>query len=269
MKFSAIKLEGRRRMRVILTAAVLLLVACFNAWAGPPGTVPVENYPGWDAKHRGFHNVAFFLVGAGVKQFYKLHGRWPATWVEVRQQGIFQVNLIGFDGQIIDPDDGACSTIGDVQYRRSADGSKALITILDGRGRPEFHTYDQNSVPATYARIFQVADSKHRTKWFTITGADKMRLRSYALVGMIRKSLLLYEMVHGDYPKTWNQFVESRLSPVDLGAVNPASLKTIDGKGGPNDIEYRYYPPKGQKRSSFSIHLRGPDGKKEAYGFTP
>lgn len=195
------------------------------------------------------HFEAMWIV-CGARQFYLAFGRWPQSWREVCDSGLFQARLVLADGHEVDPDSQAPLKEGETRYIPPAkeDEAAQIATLLD----PKVGEHQQAlETPLSYKDMFNAmyllqedsAVAKQMQDYFNGVLADPKRVLQFAVGGMLEQGLGLYKSIHGDYPPDWAAFLASGLSPAGTDAVNPATGKPLRCDGGPGDFSYKYYPP--------------------------
>ena len=216
----------------------------------------------------GLLHVEAMWIVCGARQFYLAFGRWPASWREVVDSGLFQARLIAADGHEVDPDSAAPLAEGEARYLPPAkEGEAAQVgTLLD----PEAGEKQQAlEVPLTYKDMFNAmyllqedpAVAKQMRDYFDAVLADDKRVLQFAMGGMLEQGLGLYKSIHGDYPPDWAAFIASGCSPVGASAINPATGQPIKGDGGAGDYSYKYYPPgAGETRGKYYFSHVDADG---------
>src|SRR5690348_9806902 len=91
---------------------------------------------GFAAERYAGINVPEYYMTRGTEGFYSIYGYWPNSWSEVVESGIVQAPLVNVDGQIVDPDDGKCDFVNDLQYISASDATAPSIsTVLEASGR--------------------------------------------------------------------------------------------------------------------------------------
>jgi hypothetical protein len=215
--------------------------------------------PGWSPGGGGLIDFARGHIHWSLIYYFRLRGQWPATWRDVIQQGIYQTDLVALSGDVIDPDDGSLNFLGDVYYfppnQFSDEAFLASLSPLDGLRVK----YMRISPPGTFEEHFAKVYHENalfeglETSPFDYWLATDRRRRQLAVLGVVHKCLLTYRNVHGDYPHTWWEFIESGLSPLDHSSVNPVTGGPLYGDGRANDILYEYRAPGADKPSAYVL----------------
>jgi hypothetical protein len=248
-------------------AAILCLIAMQAAFSsqstdGADKSIPaVVLQPVAMPEGKGEINYDGTYLMSGARHFYRVFGRWPQSWREICECGLFQARLMLPGGSEIDPDDPAPPAApGEVRYRPAADGGSTptiLVCFASSAGQPAapaaVSAVEVRSTPLepgrTYAAIFQAKIAIQNAqvaaamnKQAAYLAGDQKRLLQLALGDMILDGLMLYRMVHGDYPRTWQEFIGSGLSPVGAGSLNPLTGQLLRCDGSIGDYFYRYIP---------------------------
>jgi hypothetical protein len=199
---------------------------------------------------------------SGARHFYRVFGRWPLSWREVCDCGLFQARLVLPGGSEIDPDDPAPPAVpGEVRFRPAADAGSTptvLSCYASTAGQPgapaaegvvEVHSTSLER-GNTYADMFQAKAAIQNeevlaamNKQIAYLTGDPKRLLQLGLGDMILDGLMLYRMVHGDYPRTWQEFITSGISPVGADSINPLTGQVLRCDGSIGDYFYQYIPP--------------------------
>jgi hypothetical protein len=199
-------------------------------------------------------DVAFVQVQRGVKAFYKVYERWPASWKEVAESRIYQAPLYGPQFQVIDPDDKRADFYMDIVYQPGATpkvytfaGSKHYISNVKA---PEPYS---GCLPR-FAGYFPEFDSNYYL-------ADQRRLKMLAIVFLLDLALADYYDAHGRVPETLEQLFSSGFSPINETSVNPLTGRRFRFDGSANDFrverkgdQWYFLPVNGQGRAE---QLRG------------
>jgi hypothetical protein len=203
-------------------------------------------------------------VVCGARQFFLAFGRWPASWREVRDCGLFQARLIAADGHEVDPDAATPPLPGEVRYipPATADATPQVATLADEKQGVQQQALE---APLSYKDLFNAlyllqqdeAQAKAMHAYFDGVLADDKRVLQFAMAGMLDQGFGLYRIAHGDYPPDWAALTHSGLSPVGPGAVNPATGQPLYGDGRAWDYTYKYYAPGEQRETSayFFCHV--------------
>jgi hypothetical protein len=253
----------------MVLCGILLFTIIAHAAAEPAGTyVPDQSYLGRQKGSHAFVNVASHNVQVGLLMFYRLKERWPTSWQEVAVSGIWQTPLLGYKNESIDPDDRRLDFWGDVQYDPSSDPPRVIsLSFINGAVKNE-HVVMRPI--RTYRELFKKIDDSEGGNRYSALLADKQRMLQFSIIGGIRRNLSFYKDIHRDYPRTFREFLESGLGPIDTGSRNPVTGLPFGGLGKPNDILYVYKPSvsKGQLTGSVKlVHILA-NGSEPQFGFS-
>jgi hypothetical protein len=181
---------------------------------------------------------------AGITAFHKVYERWPISWAEVVESGIWQTPLRSYDGAIVNPDDLRNDFAGDVYYDVSGDHPKLVFAETHTPDGPESMVHEF-SVGGTYSGQF----AKMGGEFSTVANylQDEKRMVQFGILSAARSMLIYHKSVFGDYPKSMEEFRTSGLSPVDSRSVNPVTGRTFKFDGSANDVYFKYIAPQPNK----------------------
>jgi hypothetical protein len=214
-----------------------------------------EDYPGWNPDRGIAVDVARHQLQLGMQYYYMVYGYWPASWQDVVRAKLIQVPLVGFQGQIIDPDDQSLDFEGDCYYDVSTATSQQvqLLQLLDISGM----YIDHIVIPhfTTYEELFMDLEN-YKLPPAEIAVMRQLNFKQYfAIIGISRSGLDLYYRVYGHYPSTWMDFLNSGLAPINRESINPMTGNPFYGDGRAGDLYYEYLSPDAFKL--FHVNLDG------------
>jgi hypothetical protein len=182
----------------------------------------------------------------GLQGFYKVNGRWPSNWKEVRQSLIYQTDLYTVDDKRrrIDPDDGSLDFAGDIVYVPRS----FPFLIYKGKVLPQ---HVRLVPPQEYKQSLPLVEQGFRTgahiNWQPRVSrnygfrADKFlsnkdRLVQLAILGELRE--LSDESMHqlGFTMFTIDNLLKAQGSPIDRSSTNPVTRKPFKFDGSANDV---------------------------------
>jgi hypothetical protein len=227
-----------------LAFVILSLAISATGVTGATGQSPEEAWPHINPE-TGRHGLyPTNIVSAGLEAYCRMTGKWPLAWSDVQEAGIFQVPIVGFHGDIIDPDDGEIDNYGDVVYTGGTERGTAQIGICVQADSATVELVEI-PVPPSYADYFanlQVGETDRMGEprycyvdWLL----DKDMLRVFATLHVIRYSLICYENAYRTMPDSLDQLIEAGMSPVDYSSINPVTGTTYRLDGSPGDVVYR------------------------------
>jgi hypothetical protein len=221
-------------------------------------------YPGWNDDFTSVEEVSSTLAAWGVSYYYKIHGSWPKSWNQVVSDGIVQTPILGWMLENINPDDPSLDFLGDFYLDTSycSAGRNPFLRILTNYSGPYIYHKKCPKPSNTYLEVFAEIDERF------YQGGDSFesqfpnldeQMKMFAIIGMAKKGIGLYFTIHGDFPKSWTEFINSGLSPVNETSINPITGSRIYGDGRANDIYYKYTVNEDGKPIYLLYHI-GPDG---------
>jgi hypothetical protein len=236
---------GRAMNCMVQSFALCILAICLMQTSAA-AQAPRDGYPGVGLDGE-LHYIALNKVMLGTYCFHKVYARWPVDWAEVRDSGIVQVPLMGFDLQEIDPDEASVTEFGDLHYAYDPTTGNATVHVAVNKGgfAIEHHPL---SAGRTYQQWFAIFDEGHASlgiqsdSYVSRYSEDTDKLRQFAILNQIYSNLELFKSIKGDYPHTIAEFLRSGLGPVDDSSINPVTGLPFRFDGSPNDIFYRYVP---------------------------
>jgi hypothetical protein len=164
--------------------------------------------------------------------YFKVFGEWPQTWSEIVDEGLFQVDLETIDGSVIDPDDGDWDFPGDIAYVYQGASTPPIIKILsigDGMSIMSHPAVD----PGTTYELYLNGYDEYETLANSVP-----QLKLLALRQLLRGSLRSFVLVHGSLPSSWEEFLQSGLTPIDSASTNPVTGEHFFGDGRGNDFSF-------------------------------
>lgn len=197
-----------------------------------------DDYYGRAVDGSGILDIATSQLQVGLQQYYAVYGEWPTAWQDVIDVGIFQVQLRGYQMQVIDPDDGELDFNGDLAYDPAvrADGSVVVQQILDVNGVVTKQTEVQP--PATYAEVYPALQQLATWEDLSVQFEDEKWLRQFAILGMINQGIFIYRKLYGEYPAELADLLRSGLSPIDFDSINPLTGVPYNFDASELDIYY-------------------------------
>lgn len=253
--------------KVILAGALSAYTMAIGAEPSEPWA-PAPDYPGWRGEGSSYFVVAPFQARAALNYYYKLHGEFPDKWAAIVEEGLFQTQLKGLHGEVIDPDDSNLGFYGDIFYNVAANQQSAVLVELtynDGV------VWDQQKlVPVeTYAELFARCDVGKEASPYTALLRDTDRMRQFAILGILSRMIELHSDIRGDYPHSIDQLINAGLSPVDRSSINPVTGIAFQFDGSPGDLRYKYYSStKNSTKPAYSLKHVMRDGSKPTFGFS-
>ena len=230
------------------------------------GTIS-KDYPGRNEDDSRILNVAQFHIQIGLQYYYKLHGDWPDSWQHVEDDLLFQVPVRSFIGKTIDPDDSSGGFIGDMYY-------DAYSTKTSTRGEAHIREMNYLSGPVTvlthvepaptYAELFPQADAAGGITYFSEMLKDEEMMQFMALMGVVANCVRTYDLLYGHAPYSWDEFLDSGLSPIDRDSINPVTGTAFTFNDSPFDIHYEYM----ENSQAFYLTHLDENGEIPKFGFT-
>jgi hypothetical protein len=233
----------------IFRFSAMLILCLIVATPQAHGQTPARDYPGI-GHDGGIHYVALRQVQDAVLSYYKVFARWPDNWQAVRDAGIFQVTLRGFDMSELDPDEQAITGTGDVYYEFNRNANRATVYAgLISGGTFTIKSF-QLMPPDSYLSTFQQFDKLGAEAGYegptlsSLYAQREDKLRQFAILSQMEVSLRNFRDVRGDYPHTIAQFLNSGLGPIDGNSINPVTGQKFRFDGSADDVFYRYVSEK-------------------------
>lgn len=184
-------------------------------------------------------SVANAMLASAARYYYRAYGEFPATWQDLRQSGLQDAPLVGFQMQAIDPGDASLDFPGDV-YFENRDGAGILHSMeLNGEASEILL-----GIPQSYAEQFSKLSemlpmTEVQARRFREYAADEKQLLQFAMLGSISRSLMIYPDVHGSAPATLDEYMNSGLCPITPSTINPVTGVPFRFDGSPGDITFR------------------------------
>lgn len=276
------------RMKFDLTIACLSLVAmvAFGAWIalaqpvwadakdGETSRVVFERpkYPNESegGSALGETRYELFWAKAGIYTFYKLHGYWPASWQSVVDDGLFDNEIRSSEGHIVNPDDSKLDFFGDVvymgpsesrdsvalSYARDVGGLVAKQYILEAPA-----TYEEQFAWILQNRALQ-SSTPEVEDYVSKLIDDEQAQKQVAIAAMFDRGILLFNVLNGRPPYTWDEYIQSGLAPFRSDSVNALTGTSFAGDGRAGDFLYRYYAPETTESGNPAVYFThiDPDG---------
>ena len=244
-------LADQRRRRFVAWGVFIGLLSVLGICLAAETNEPAESSKPKNPSRQGFsadypgmssdgsvRDVALWGVQAGVQAYYRVYGRWPANWQEVRGAGLFDVDLVGFEMQTIFPDAGRFDFASDLYYdsNPNSDG-KAQIYQLAIRG-------GTGAQARTRAIEFPSGTLGDSLRWIANErgdngplqyAEDEGWLKRLALSAILEMSVYQYRSIKGAFP-TPQEFLDSGLGPIGSNSINPYTGKPYRLDGSPFDF---------------------------------
>jgi hypothetical protein len=235
-----------------IAIAVLALVAVVIIWFGWYSWLN-RPLPRQGISYTADQNV--IAVQVALQYFYKVYGRWPSSWSEVRNSKLFQRDLKSLNKRrmLIDPDDGRLDFLNDIVYLPGT--APQVLVTLGGRKQKLPLT-----PPTTYKYslpTIEKAAAGFRAQGFLSNEARLIRL------GILGQLNTLTDANGANLPNL-ESMLKHPSSPIDKKSVNPVTGSPFKFDGSPNDIWVREGVP-----GSFHLIPILDDGVRPNYFFTP
>lgn len=234
-----------------------------------PAGFPAWDYYGWQDNHDGFLNVAQSQVQIGIQMYSRVYGRLPTSWAEVTGAGLWQVPLVGFNLELINPDDGRLDFAGDVAYQPFTNPPTIACLVLDGYNKPVPQSIEVGPTQS-FKDYFDWVKTVYPDAPTDKILSDPKKLQQFAIIRGLKLTISTYRDIHGDYPKSYSELVSSGLGPISWTTINPVTDSHFKGDGSPGDLLYRYYPASEMKdgKSSFLLQHVESDGSTSRFGYS-
>ncbi|MEZ5338977.1 MAG: hypothetical protein R3F46_12025 [bacterium] len=225
----------QRNLSFIVLTMILSLAVSF---AGEQGTIS-EKYPGNGSEITV--RLADALVSTGARCFYRAYGRFPDNWDEVVASGIGSTSLMGYQLEMINPDDPTLNFPGDVYYENNRGTAFVHCMSLDGS-----QERIRLQIPSTYeATLLQMQDSMaltddQRSRVLQII-SDENQLQQFAILGSFSRSIELFRTIHDRYPSDLQEFLSYGFSPVADTTLNPVTGVPFKFDGSAGDIFLEFH----------------------------
>jgi hypothetical protein len=237
----------RSNLLAALVGILLLICSASEKDFDPqyPGKFSMDGNTGWK-------NVAQQSLGLAAIAFYRVYERWPSSWKEIQETGIFQRDLFGPKFQPINPDDGSLDFNYDVVYRLG-EGGVPVIGAMAGSKAVE----NRLSEPTTYSAKLRSVATKFPEFDEQYWLSDTKRLVQLALMLQLHQAVREYTLAKGTAPKSSSDVLASGWSPLSETSKSPFTGKPFKFDGSPNDFVF----------SKGSIYPTDNKGKRiEVYG---
>jgi hypothetical protein len=191
--------------KLLALAATVLLLSTVAASADPSNATE-RNWP------------YYTVLQVSIRDYFIVNGEWPATWQAVRDAGLFTARTKTVDGLTIDPDDNSLDFAGDIVY------------TYHGLEQPELTVWSIERGEKFIAdrRIPAVTGGKASE-----SELDAVQMR---LLNNLFQAVGHFAFNHGRLPVSWNEFVDSGVTPIDSLSVNPLTGQRYTGAGIPGDF---------------------------------
>jgi hypothetical protein len=209
-----------------MQACVFILLSCLILTITAP-----SNSFGAD-QQRGVNAARYYVDHAPV-YYHAIFGRWPATWSEVKQSGLFQNELISYAGNKIDPDDRKLDGLYDIVYSYSTRSNQppSVHEYFEAAGRPE-------RVTSLCAAIQPLAELVGNSDYRQLANNRDAQVH-LALASMLNMSIMFFETKHDRYPATWDELLQSGLAPLGTGSSSALTGKKFQGSGAAGDFAFK------------------------------
>jgi len=185
---------------------------------------------------------------AGLRLYYELYGKWPASWAAVVEAGLFDAELVTTDGTVLDLDDPSLDFYFDMHYiPPTGDELRAcLVYALDADAETVKNEYIDPPATIREKLFWQSGtlagnkDEVDSVRYITESIKDREWLRRVAIGSMLQRGISLYKFVHGHLPYSWEEYVASGLAPITAESINPFTGNPYRGDGSAGDYLYRY-----------------------------
>jgi hypothetical protein len=196
------------------------------------------DYPGRDAISRKLWDVTGRSVRLGVTSYHAVFERWPATWQEVVDSGLWQSPVVGIGMEDVDPDDVSLDFYSDLYYEAPVVSGKAgrihQLEGIDGLKISHHEIWIGEPLPKML-RNFEKSIGLDADKYLS----DVRWLKFIALRNATRSSIGIFKSIHGRYPRDGNEFLRSGLGPIDFNSVNPLTGGAFYLDGRELDFHYK------------------------------
>ena len=231
------------RLSILIIFVVILFLSLSTANAEDfPQYHP--DYPGNGANDSHFY-VGMQSVKLGVFYFHKVFERWPDSWQEVKDSGIFQADIPGFDMQPLDPDNPELTEYGQIYYEPASDAdSNPVIHTAVYIGGFKIRSEPANGYMPVYRIQFRDYDAdltdKMETEFrYSKYMDDEDQLKQFAILGIMFSNINLFRTIKGRLPNTMQEFMASGMSPVDENSINPVTGQPFRFDGSVGDVLYK------------------------------
>jgi hypothetical protein len=228
--------------------------------------VTSADYP-WLKSDGSFLMFSGYWVKNGVQQFYRLNNRWPASWQEVKDAGLFSATLVNFANQPVDPDSTSVLDYGDVRYiPPSGDGNPQLVQVLFLDGpyqkmtiieQPE--AFEQE-LARVAAKLVELGKNTEARELQSAMSTPEARFQN-VISTMITRGIEIYPFIHNNYPESLAELFASGVGPFSPGTVNPLTGQPYKGNGSALDYSYYMTPAQGDQPAAFYLNSVNADGK--------
>ena len=220
-------------------------------------------YPGRDDTTGTTIDVSLGNVQLGAVYYRKVFGVWPASWAQVRESGIFQVQLPAMPGGNIDPDDQQLDFFTDIHYLYSPANSDPIVLVREDLISGNRIESIKINPTATYSEFLAGLREGGTTEEYAQYENDQEMLKLFAILGIASQDLSTFHKLHQRYPHDWREFMQSGIGPIDEHSINPVTHRAFEGHGGPGDVYYEQ-----TSKDSFWLHHVNRDGSYPTFTFT-
>jgi len=205
------------------------------------------DYPGLSQTESGSYNAidtGQLSVKMGVMQYYRVNGEVPENWQSVEDSHIWQRPILGFSGEVIDPDDQQLDFLGDIYFDSSSITENEVILHELEANQGTVVSRHKAGGNITYLEQFEIFDNNPAGSYpagFTMSGTygnDQAKLHQFATLGCLKQCIELYNSINGEYPATIDALIDWGVTPVDRSSINPVTGQAYRFDGSEGDVEY-------------------------------
>jgi hypothetical protein len=254
------------KMNQMLLALISIILLSSTAVASDEYPTWHPDYPGNGPGGSHFY-IGMQSVKLGLFYFHKVYERWPSSWQEVRDSGIFQAEIPGFDLMPLNPDNSEITDYGQVYYSPPSNPeSNPVVMTAEYLNGFHIRVEPANGYMKTYAVSFRDydehnADKPGREAIYSSYLNDENLLKLFAILGIMTQNIGLFQNVNGHLPVDMQEFMASGFSPVDANSINPVTGQPFRFDGSVGDASYEILE-NGQFR------LRHVEAEPVEFGFT-
>ena len=178
------------------------------------------DYPGVSSDGRITYSYARHGIQLGLIAYYRVYAEWPKSWQQVVEAGLFQVPLVGYFCEPINPDDPSLDFVGDLYYDSTLreDNSVRVMCLAYREGS----IVDQIVVepPVIFTDMFTAMDAIADYGLSCYLEYPNW-LKFFAIRTSIINNLDNYRMLNDEFPEDIIDFLDSELGPIDANSINP------------------------------------------------
>jgi hypothetical protein len=229
-------------------------------------TIVSPDYP-WLNDDGTYLQFASYWVKNGAQQYYRLNGRWPDSWHEVVEAGLFDAIMVNLQNQPIDPDATEIKNYGDVRYlpaQGSGDPQLVLAFYNDGM-RTKFYAIPRPQTLAEQAadaaqQLNAKGDTQSASQLTQAMASDQVK-QQHALSVMLQRGVEMYAVAFNHYPDSIAELLGSGIGPFTPGSINPLTGQPFKGDGSPLDFSYYATPATDDRPAAFYLNHVNADGQ--------